>query len=55
MMKGWLGFGDIDLIFKVTAGLKLPISSKKVFVSTTYHELFGRFQPDLHGYNFGAW
>ena len=21
-MKSWLGFGDLDLIFKVTAGLK---------------------------------
>ena len=30
MMKGWLGFGDLDLIFKVTAGLKLLNLSQKV-------------------------
>ena len=51
MMKGRLGFGDLDLIFKVTAGLKLPNLSPKVFVCTICHELVGRFQPDLYGYN----
>ena len=29
MMKSWSGFGDLDLIFKVTAGLKLPNFSQK--------------------------
>ena len=53
MMKSWLGFGDHDLIFKVTAGLKLPNLSQKVLVCTVSHELVGRFQPDLHGYNIG--
>ena len=51
MMKGLLGVGDLDLTFKVTAGLKLPNLSSKVLVCTISHELVGRFQPDLHGYN----
>ena len=54
MMKSWLGFGDLDLIFKVTAGLKLPNLSPKVLVCTISHELVGRFQPDLLGYNIGT-
>ena len=54
-MKSWLGFGDLDLIFKVTAELKLPNLSQKVLVCSTSHELVGRFQPDLHGYNIGTW
>ena len=53
-MKSWLGFGDLDLIFKVTAELKLPDLSQKVLVCTISHELAGRFQPDLHGYNTGT-
>ena len=36
-------FGDLDLIFKVTAGLKLPNLSQKVLVCTISHELVGRF------------
>ena len=55
MLKSWLGFGDLDLIFKVTAGLKLPNLSQNVLVCTISHELDGRFQPDLHGYNIGTW
>ena len=55
MMKSWLGFGDLDLIFKVTAGLKLQNLSPKVLVCTISHELVGRFQPVLHGYNIGTW
>ena len=51
MMKSWLGFGDLDLIFKVPLGLKLPHLSQKVLLCTISHELVGRFQPDLHGYN----
>ena len=54
MLKNWLGFGDFDLIFKVTAGLKLPNLSQKVLVCTKSHEVSGRFQPHLHGYNIGA-
>ena len=57
---GWIltkfaGFGDLDLIFKVTAGLKLPNLSQNVLVCPISHELVGRFQPDLHGYNIGTW
>ena len=54
MMKSRLGFGDLYLIFKVTAGLKLPNLSQKALVCTICHELVGRFQPDLHGYNVGT-
>ena len=54
MMKSGLGFGDLDLIFKVTAVLKLPNLSQKVLVCTISHELVGRFQSDLHGYNIGT-
>ena len=46
-----IGFGDLDLIFKATAGLKLPNLSPEVLVCTISHELVGRFQPDLQGYN----
>ena len=53
MMKSWLGFGDFDLIFKVT--VELPNLSQKVLVCTISHELVGSFQPDLHGYNIGTW
>ena len=51
MMKSLLGFGELDLTFKVTAGLELPNLNQKVLVCTISHELVGRFQPDLHGYN----
>ena len=54
MMKSWLDFDDLDLIFKVTAGLKLPNLSQNVLVCTLSHEIVGRFQPDLHGYNIGT-
>ena len=43
MLKSSLGFGDLDLIFKVTAVLKLPNLSQKVLVCTISHELVGRF------------
>ena len=43
-----------DLIFNVTAGLKLPNLSRKVLVCTISHDLVGRFQQDLHGYNTGT-
>ena len=54
MMKSRLGFGDLDQIFKVTVGIKLPNLSPKVLVCTISYELVGRFQPDLHGYNIGT-
>ena len=53
MIKSGLDFDDLDLIFKVTVGLKLPNLSPKVFVCTISHELVGRFQPDLHKYKIG--
>ena len=40
-------FSEITAIF-FTAGLKLPNLSQKVLVCTIWHELVGRFQPDLH-------
>ena len=49
--KELIMFGDLDLIFKVTAGLKLLNLSLNVLVCTISHELVGRFQPDLHGCN----
>ena len=49
-----VSFGDLDLIFKVTAGLKLPNLSQKVLVCTIFHELVGRFQPDLYECNIGT-
>ena len=49
-----LGFGDLDQIFKVTVGLRLPNLSPKVLVCTISHELVDGFQPDLHGYNIGT-
>ena len=36
-------FGDLDLFFKVTAGLKLPNLSQYVLVSTISHEPAGGF------------
>ena len=55
-MMSCLGFGDHDLhvIFKVTAGLKLPDLSPKVLVCNISHELVDGFQPDLHGNNIGT-
>ena len=50
MIKILLGFGDLDPIFKVTAGLKLPNLSQQVLVCTASNELVERFQPDLHGH-----
>ena len=43
-----------EKLTRVTAGLKLPNLSPKVIVCTISHELVGRFQPDLHGYNIGT-
>ena len=54
MMKSLLGFSELDIIFKITAGLKLPNLSPKVLVCTISNELVSRFQPDLHRYNSGT-
>ena len=40
MMKSWLNFGVLDLIFKVTAELELPDLSQKVLVCRISHEIF---------------
>ena len=48
---GHIVFGAGPIGVKVTAVLKLPNLSQKVLVCTISHELVGRFQPDLHGYN----
>ena len=37
MIKSWMGFGDLDLIFKVTARLNPPKLSQKVFVCMLSH------------------
>ena len=42
-MKSLLGFGDLDLFFKVTAGLKLPHLSQKLLVCQISHEPAGGF------------
>ena len=41
--------------FQGYLGHKLPNLSPKVLVCTISHELVGRFQQDLHGYNIGTW
>ena len=41
MLKSWFGFGDLDLFFKVTAGLKLQNLSQKHNISCPEHSLFG--------------
>ena len=38
-----LGFGDLDLIFKVTVELKLPNLSPKMLVCRIFHEPLGGF------------
>ena len=42
-MKRWFDFGDLDLFFKVSAGLKLPNLSQKVLVCTISHGPAGGF------------
>ena len=49
-MKSWLGFGNLDLNFKVTAGLKLPNLSQKVLVCMLPDEPLAGLLPDLHIY-----
>ena len=43
MMKSSLGFGGLDLFFKITAGLKLPNLSQNVLVCPISREPAGRF------------
>ena len=43
MMKSWFDFGDLNLFFKVSAGLKLPNLSQKVLVCIISHEPAGGF------------
>ena len=43
MVNSYLGFGGLDLFFKVTAGLILPNLSQKVLVCTISHEPAGGF------------
>ena len=38
-----ISFGDLDLFFKVTAGLKLPNLSQKMLLCTISHEPAGGF------------
>ena len=47
MMKSWLGFGDLELIFKVTAGLKLPNLSQKVLAYMQYLTLWDKISQNL--------
>ena len=48
-------FCDLDLIFKVTAWLKLPNLSQKVLVCRIFHEPIGRFWLDIYAYNVRTW
>ena len=54
------GEGDILFLVRILLGVgitlsclcsKLPNLSQKVLVCIISHELVGRFQKDLHGYN----
>ena len=53
MMKSWFGFGDLDLFFKVTVGLKLPNLNQKVLVCTISHEPAGGFNQICMDITFG--
>ena len=46
--KGWLDFDDLDLIFKVTQGLKLLEKAGKLLVCTLSPEGINGFWPYLH-------
>ena len=47
ILTSWLGFSDLDLIFKVTGGFKLPNLSQKVLVCTISHELVNQISMDI--------
>ena len=53
-MKSWLDFDNLDLIFKVTAELKMPNLSQKVLVCMSSHEPLAGMLSDLHVYFIGA-
>ena len=48
-LKSWLGFGDLDLIFKVTGGFRWQIT-----IPTISLEPFDRIPPNLPGYIIGT-
>ena len=53
MMKSCLGFGDLDLFFKVTAGIKLPNLSQKVLICPISHEQLAHFNQIFMAIAFG--
>ena len=50
MIKSWIGFGDLDLIFKVTIRLNPPKLSQKVFVYMLPHGPLDGMLPNLQAY-----
>ena len=50
MIKNWIGFGDLDLIFKVTVRLNSPKLSQKVFVCMLSHGPLDGMLPNLQAY-----
>ena len=50
MIKSRIGFGDLDLIFKVTARLNPPKLSQKVFVCMLSHGPLDGMLPDFEAY-----
>ena len=48
--KSWIGFGDINLIFKVIVRLNPPKLSQKVFVCILSHGPLDRMLPNLQAY-----
>ena len=50
MIKSCINFGDLDLIFKVTARLNPPNLSQKVFVCMSSHGPLDGILPNLQTY-----
>ena len=50
MIKSQIGFGDLDLIFKVTARLNPLNLSQKVFVCILFHGPLDGMLPNLQAY-----
>ena len=50
MIKSWIGFGDLDLIFKVTVRLNPPKLSQKVFECMLSHGPLDGMLPNLQAY-----
>ena len=46
--KSWLRFGDLDLIYKVTGGLRLLQFLKIIFCMLSHEHVDG-FSQNLHG------